>query len=75
VDADDPLEWAGALRRCLTAIDAGRFQLPKIHSSRLIRDGMTLDQFRQANRGFTEQFVRAFAAFMERGGFQFGWDC
>lgn len=74
VEADDARAWGGALERCLEALDAGAFALPAVSAPALIRDGMTLDQFRQANRGFTPQFVRSFACFLARGPFRFGWD-
>lgn len=35
---------------------------------------MSLNEFRQANRGFTLQFLRAFAEFLSKGAFEFGWD-
>lgn len=74
VDADDATAWGRALEACVQAIDAGMFDLPDVQSPVLIRDGMTLDQFRQANRGLTVQFLRSFAAFLSKGAFEFGWD-
>lgn len=74
VEADDAQAWGAALEASLRALDSGNFELPVVNSSALIRDGMTLDQFRQANRGFTPQLLRSFAAFLSKEPFQFGWD-
>jgi hypothetical protein len=40
----------------------------------VIADGMDLNGFRRANRGLTPKFLRAFAAFLSKGRFTFGWD-
>lgn len=74
VEADDARAWGAALEACVRDIDADRFTLPEVHSTWLIREGMTVEQFRQANRGLTVQFLRAFAAFLAKGAFKFGWD-
>lgn len=74
VEADDAQAWGAALDACADAVETGRFGLPEVRSAALVRDGMTLNQFREANRGLTIQFLRGFAAFMRRGAFQFGWD-
>ncbi len=74
VEDDDARAWGQALERSLLALDDGRFELPDVKQPALIRDGMDLNQFRQANRGVTPQFLRAFAAFLSNGRFEFGWD-
>jgi hypothetical protein len=74
VDEKDAREWGEALKAALRDLEAGTFDLPTVHSSPLIRDGMTLNEFRQANRGFTPQFLASFAAFLSKGRFRFGWD-
>jgi hypothetical protein len=74
VDAEDARAWGQALERCLEAVDSGAFQLPDVKQPALIADGMDLNGFRQANRGFTPQFLRAFASFLSKGRFTFGWD-
>lgn len=74
VEADDARAWSAALAACVREAEAGRFAVPELHSSTLIRENMTLDEYRQANRGFTVQFFRSFAAFLAKGAFRFGWD-
>ena len=74
IEADDGDAWSHALDECLRAVDAGTFNLPDIIQPALIRDGMSWNDFRQANRGLTPTFLRAFASFLARGPFQFGWD-
>jgi hypothetical protein len=74
VEADDARAWGAALTACAAAVEEGRFELPEVHSVVLIRDDMTANEFREANRGLTVQFLRAFAGFMAKGAFKFGWD-
>jgi len=74
VEADDARAWGAALEAYVREVDAGRFEMPALRSSVLLREGMTLDEYRQANRGLTEQFLRSFAAFLGKGAFKFGWD-
>jgi hypothetical protein len=70
----DARAWGAALEACVRDMDAGGFELPALRSSVLLREGMTLDEYRQANRGLTVQFLRSFAAFLAKGAFKFGWD-
>jgi hypothetical protein len=74
VEADDARAWGAALEACVSEMKADRFELPVLRSAILLREGMTVDQYRQANRGLTRQFLRSFAAFLQKGRFKFGWD-
>jgi hypothetical protein len=74
VEADDARAWGLALEACVREVDAGRFELPAVRSAVVLRYGMSLDEYRQANRGLTVQFLRSFAAWLARGPFKFGWD-
>jgi len=74
VDDDDARAWGEALERAVDALEDERFELPETRQPAIIRDAMSLDEFRQGNRGFTPQFLRALAAFLGRGRFKFGWD-
>jgi hypothetical protein len=53
---------------------AGSFELPALRSAVLLREGITVDEYRQANRGLTAQFLCSFAAFLLKGRSKFGWD-
>jgi hypothetical protein len=74
VEADDAHGWGVALAACLGEVEARRFDLHEMRSSVLIREDMTLGEYRLANRGMTVQFLRGFAAFLVKGPFRFGWD-
>lgn len=74
IEPDDARAWGRALEACLQALDDRAFEVPNVKSCSVLRSDMTLDEFRRANRGLTEQFIRAFAAFLAKGAFQFGWD-
>jgi len=74
VEADDARAWGQALEACADAVEAGAATLPNQPSAVLLREGMTLKEFRQANRGLTVQFLRSFAKFLSKGAFKFGWD-
>jgi hypothetical protein len=74
VEADGARAWGQALEACAREVEAGRFELPVVRSAVLLREGMTIDEYRQANRGLTIHFLRSFAAFLQKGRFEFGWD-
>jgi hypothetical protein len=72
VEADDARVGRGAAGA--SEVDAGRFELPATSSAVLLREGMTVDEYRQANRGLTVQFLWSFAAFLQKSRFKFGWE-
>jgi hypothetical protein len=74
VEADDACAWDAALEAWVRELAAARCELPALRSRALLREGMTLYEYRQANRGLTVQFLRSFAAFLGKGRFKFAWD-
>lgn len=73
VQADDAAALAVALQRAIDedALAPPHMQLP---ASVLLREGMTNDEYKAANKGLTSEFLQDFIAFLRKGQFVFAWD-
>lgn len=72
--AEDAVALADALERALSKVDRGELSLAGPSQPRLLRAGMTEQEFIAANRGLSPEFLRDFIAFLRRGTFWFNWD-